>query len=89
MIRIVGQSLVEKVLLSRGLGRRPHLQVIVDMTCLEKCGQFPGLPGLIRWFNGKRGLHGVVLYGVFGHWRIPWAFRYWRGTETRTPVQLA
>jgi hypothetical protein len=30
-------------------GRRPHLQLIVDLTTLEKTGKFQQMPGLVRW----------------------------------------
>jgi hypothetical protein len=70
-------------------GRRPHLQLIVDLTTLEKTGKFQQLPGLVRWYNRKRGLHLVVLYLVVGRWRIPWSFRIYRGKGSATPVQLA
>jgi hypothetical protein len=40
-------------------------------------------------FNGKRGLHLVVLYLVVSNFRVPWGFRVWRGKDTPTPAQLA
>lgn len=40
------------------------MQVILDMTTREKVGKFKGLGKLIRVYNGKRGLHLVVLYIV-------------------------
>ena len=43
---------------------------------------------LISVYNGKRGLHIVVLYLVVGKWRIPWSFRVWRGKGTPSPAQL-
>ncbi|MEM1395319.1 MAG: hypothetical protein AAGG00_18910 [Cyanobacteria bacterium P01_H01_bin.150] len=65
-------------------GRRPFLQVIVDLTTLEKRGKFKEFENLISVYNGKRGLHMVVLYLVVGRWRIPWGFRVWRGKGTPT-----
>jgi hypothetical protein len=50
-------------------GRRPWLQVIVDLTTLEKCGKFAAFKHLIHVLNGKRGLHLVVLYLVMGEFR--------------------
>ena len=44
---------------------------------------------LISVYNGKRGLHLVVLYLVVGRWRVPWSFRVWRGKGTPSPAQLA
>ena len=65
------------------------LQVIIDLTTLEKCGKFKSEEHLISVYNGKRGLHLVVLYLVFGRWRVPWSFRVWRGKDTCSPAQLA
>ena len=45
------------------------LQVIIDLTTLEKCGFFKSFEHLISVYNGKRGLHLVVLYLVVGRWR--------------------
>jgi hypothetical protein len=75
------------------------LQVLIDLTSLEKCGKFfhlskptdtPGVLDLwVRMLNGKRGLHIVVLYLVVGEWRVPWSFRVWRGKGYPSPAQLA
>ncbi len=70
------------------VGRRPKLQVILDMTTLEKTGKFKGLGNLIRVYNGKRGLHLVVLYIALGRWRLPWSFRVYRGKGNAGCVQL-
>jgi hypothetical protein len=81
----------------------PHpkipLRVLIDLTSLEKCGKFlhlitptanPEAPDpWVRVFNGKRGLHLVVLYLMVGEWRVPWSFRVWRGKGYPSPVQLA
>jgi hypothetical protein len=62
----------------------PHkntpLQVLIDLTTLEKCGKFlhlsnptdePETPDpWVRILNGKRGLHIVMLYLVIGEWRV-------------------
>jgi hypothetical protein len=91
MIRIVRSYVLEtvlKVLSASGKGRRPFLQVIVDLTTLEKRGKFKEFEDLIRVYNGKRGLHIVVVYLVVGKWRIPWSFRVWRGKGTPSPAQL-
>ena len=86
MIRIVRNYVLQtvlKMLSSCGKGRRPFLQVIIDLTTLEKRGKFKGFENLIRVYNGKReGLHLVVVYLVVGKWRIPWSFRVWRGKGT-------
>jgi hypothetical protein len=75
------------------------LRVLIDLTTLEKCGKFlhlstptdhPEKPDpWVRMLNGKRGLHLVVLYLNYGHWRIPWSFRVWRGKGHPSPSQLA
>lgn len=91
MIRIVRNHILEtvlKVLPASGKGRRPFLQVIIDLTTLEKRGKFKNFENLIRVDNGKRGLHIVVVYLVVGKWRIPWSFRVWRGKGTPSPAQL-
>jgi hypothetical protein len=64
------------------------LQVIIDLTTLEKSGKFKPFDHLISVYNGKRGLHLVVLYLVVGRWRVPWSFRVWRGKNTPSPAQL-
>lgn len=70
------------------VGRRPTLQVILDLTTLEKAGKFKEFKHLIRFYNGKRGLHIVLLYLVVGGWRVPWAFQVYRGKDTPSPTQL-
>ncbi len=88
MIRTIRNHLLEQVLSERCLGRKPFLQVIIDLTTLEKCGKFKEFEHLISVYNKKRGLHLVVLYLVVGKWRIPWNFRVWRGKGTTSPAQL-
>ena len=74
------------------------LQVLIDLTTLEKCGKFLHLGNVnnaetpdpwVRILNGKRGLHIVMLYLVIGEWRVPWSFRLWRGKGYTSPSQLA
>ncbi|WP_392530655.1 hypothetical protein [Nostoc sp. C117] len=91
MIRVVRSTALQtvlKVLASSGQGRKPFLQVILDLTTLEKRGKFQEFSDLIRTYNGKRGLHLVVVYLVIGRCRIPWNFRVWRGKGTPSPGQL-
>jgi Transposase DDE domain len=81
---------VSKALLERQkAGRRPILRAIVDLTPLEKSGEFEGLGGLVRLLNKKRGLQLVVLYVELDGWRIPWGFRLWRGKGSASPGALA
>jgi hypothetical protein len=74
IIRITRKQITRAILsfCPKAKGRRPQLQVILDLTTLEKCGKFKEFDQLIRVYNGKRGLHLVVMYLVVGQWRIPW-----------------
>jgi len=83
------KRVIKEILSDCPKGRKPFLQVIIDLTTLEKAGKFQGLENLIRLYNGKRGLHLVVVYLVVGRWRVPWSFRIWRGKGTPSPAQLA
>lgn len=62
--------------------------MILDLTTLEKTGKFKEFKELIRVYNGKRGLHVVMLYVVVGQWRVPWGFRVYRGKDTPSPAEL-
>jgi hypothetical protein len=88
IIRTTHKRIIQEILSFCPQGRKPQLQVILDLTTLEKCGKFKAFEDLIRVYNRKRGLHLVVMYLVFGRWRIPWSFRVWRGKGTPTPAQL-
>jgi len=91
IIRVIRHHALEtvfKALASSGKGRKPFLQVITELQTLEKRGKFSEFSDLIRVYNGKRGLHLVVVYLVVGKCRIPWNFRVWRGKGTPSPAQL-
>lgn len=88
VIRAVRQTALQQILSQPRMGRRPTLQVILDLTTLEKVGKFKEFKHLIRVYNGKRGMHLVVLYLVLGQWRVPWGFRVYRGKNTPSPTQL-
>jgi hypothetical protein len=88
VIRAVRSVVLQQILPQPRLGCRPTLQVIIDLTTLEKAGKFKQFKHLIRVYNGKRGLHIVMLYLVVGKWRIPWEFRVYRGKDTPSPAQL-
>ena len=88
VIRATRKQVLKELLKYAPIGKRPHLQVIIDLTTLEKRGKFKAFAQLIHILNGKRGLHIVVMYLVVGGWRVPWAFRPWRGKETVTPAQV-
>jgi hypothetical protein len=89
VIRAVRQQILQQLLRYCSRGRRPWLQVIVDLTTLDKCGKFKAFAHLIHVLNGKRGLHLVMLYLVVGRFRIPWGFRVWRGKGAPSSAQLA
>ena len=89
VICVTRKRVIKEILSDCPKGRKPFLQVIIDLTTLEKAGKFKGLENLIRVYNGKRGLHLVVVYLVVGRWRVPWSFRIWRGKGTPSPAQLA
>ena len=88
VIRTARARIIQEILSHYPKGRKPFLQVIIDLTTLEKFGKFPQFKDLIRVYNGKRGLHLVVVYLVVGQWRVPWSFRVWRGKGTSSPAQL-
>jgi len=70
-------------------GRLPIVYAVVDLTCLEKTGKYKDLAGLVRTYNGKRGVHVALLYLAIGPFRVPWSFRVYRGQGTATPTELA
>ena len=89
LIRTIRSFILNLILSQRKKGRKPILQVIIDLTTLEKVGKFPHLKDLVRVYNHKKGLHIVVVYLVVGNWRIPYSFRVYRGKDTPSPSQLA
>jgi hypothetical protein len=89
LIRVIRAYILAQLLQYHPVGRRPWLQLIVDLTTLEKRGKFKAFSSLISVLQGKRGVHLVVLYLVVGNWRVPWSFRIYRGKGRRTPAQLA
>jgi hypothetical protein len=69
-------------------GRKKKLNIIIDLTTLEKTGKFPGLP--LSVFNKTWGLHIVVLYLELGDETYVWSFLAWKGKNRGgTPAQLA
>ncbi|MEP0892502.1 transposase [Leptolyngbya sp. FACHB-16] len=97
VIRTTRQAILKQVATHLPHARTP-IRILVDLTTLEKSGKFwhlstptadPQAPDpWIRFLNGKRGLHLVVLYLVVGEWRVPWSFRVWRGKGYASPSQL-
>lgn len=88
VIRTIRARIIQEILSDCPKGRKPFLQVIIDLTTLEKFGKFKEFNSLISVYNRKRGLHLVVMYLVVGQWRVPWSFRVWRGKGTTSPAQL-
>ena len=98
VIRTTRQHIL-KQLLGHRLPHNIPIRILIDLTTLEKSGKFkhlstptsdPAQPEpWIRFLNGKRGLHLVVLYLVVGEWRVPWSFRVWRGKGHPSPTDLA
>src|SRR6478672_3508 len=88
VIRRLRQAVSQQLQQYSPRGRRPHLQVIVDLTTLEKRGKFKAFEHLVSRLHGKRGVHLVVLYLVVGPWRIPWSFRVYRGKGSPSPAHL-
>lgn len=88
VIRTTRAQIITEILSACPKGRKPFLQVIIDLTTLEKFGKFQNFNNLIHVYNGKRGLHLVVVYLVVGQWRVPWSFRVWRGKGTPSPALL-
>ena len=73
VIRAVRQQMLNRLLSYSAKGRRPWLQVIVDLTTLEKCGKFAAFKHLIHVLNGKRGQQ-VRLDGLSFPVTISWLY---------------
>jgi hypothetical protein len=82
LIRSMRRAALQTLLRRRQRGRRPFLRAIVDLTPLQKSGQFEGLCGLVHVLNKKRGLQLVVVYLEVDGWRVPWGFRLWQGKDS-------
>ena len=48
VIRTARNRVIKEILSEQTLGRKPFLQVIIDLTTLEKFGKFKGFENLIR-----------------------------------------
>ncbi|OYQ65963.1 hypothetical protein B9G53_05730 [Pseudanabaena sp. SR411] len=96
LIRATREAILGQITQHR-LFKTTPLQILIDLTTLEKCGKFLHLSTRtadnpdpwVKMLNGKRGLHLVVLYLVYGEWRVPWSFRVWRGKGYASPSDLA
>jgi hypothetical protein len=53
IIRAVRKAILKELLTYAPRGRRPWLQVIVDLTTLEKCGKFKAFEHLIHVLHGR------------------------------------
>jgi len=65
LIRTIRQTVLKQILSECPKGRRPFLQVIIDLTPLEKRGKFKPFEHLIRVYNGKRGYARLVFNLTF------------------------
>lgn len=88
LIITVRKAIINIILFQSRKGKKPILQVILDLTTLEKVGKFSLLNNLVRVYNGEKGLHIVVMYLVIGNLRFPWNFRVYRGKNNPSPSQL-
>ena len=97
VIRTTRQSILQQIASHQAHPSIP-MRILIDLTSLEKSGKFWQLSTpttdadapdpWVRFLNGKRGLHLVVLYLVVGEWRVPWSFRVWRGKGQASPADL-
>jgi hypothetical protein len=78
-----------EILLSCSSQGCPQLRVIVDLSSIEKRGEFKDLEPYMQMLDGKYGIHLSVLYLVIGKARIPWSLRLWQGAGSPSPSQLA
>ncbi len=78
VIRAVRKAVLQQILSYPQVGRKPTLQVILDLITLEKAGKFKEFNYLIRIYSDRRGLPVVVLYLVVGQWRPHPATEYAR-----------
>ena len=79
---------METLLGIKGQGR-PHLKIIVDLTSINKVGEFPELEDYMHTLNSVYGVHLVMVYLVIGKHRIPWNMRLWKGAGSPSASKLA
>ena len=66
--------------------RKPRLRLSVDLTTVEKVGtQLP----YVSVYNGRHGIHLVVLFAEYEELKFPISYRVYQGKHTSTPVTLA
>lgn len=63
------------------------LDACVDLTTLEKTGDFPALPVCV--LNKVKGLHIVVLYVCLAGYKYPFAYAIWKGKGKASVSDLA
>ncbi|MEM9485139.1 MAG: transposase [Cyanobacteria bacterium P01_F01_bin.116] len=88
LIVMVRAYLLTQLLQSHGRGRRPYLEVMVDLTSLEKVGKFKQFRHWMHFHHKCYGLHVVVLYLCCGRQRVPWSLAIYRGKGKTSPAQL-
>jgi len=85
VIRRLRRAVRQQLQQYRPRGRRPHLQVIVDLTTLEKRGKFKAFEQLVSVFHGKR----VCIWSCCISWLGLGAFLgAFECTEARTRLPL-
>lgn len=91
VVRVMRRHALEQYFADRQQfrGRRPRLELIVDLTSLGKEGQFTALTSWMHTLNGVHGVHVVVLFLCCGTFRLPWSFLIWRGKGQPSPAALA
>ena len=67
-------------------GRRPHVILKIDLTCIEKTGKH--IP-YARRYNRQYGIHLLALHACIGNLSFPVAQRIYQGKESVTALALA
>ncbi len=85
MQAVVVNIIIKSYKHTRGAGQ--VIKARLDLTTLEKTGNFPNLP--ITGFNAVKGLHIIVLYISVGNQSYPFHYAIWKGKGKATLTQLA
>ena len=72
VIRATRKQVLKELLKYAPRGKRPHLQVIIDLTTLEKRGKFKAVAKLIHILNGKLEKRFVISTRVLKGSTISW-----------------
>ena len=85
MQTVVINTIIKAYKHTRGAGQ--VIKARLDLTTLEKTGNFPNLP--VTVFNAVKGLHIIVLYISVGNQSYPFHYAIWKGKATLTQLALA